>query len=184
MPCVVVAATHQRQLASKDAKRWLPVGEAGEAMAQQQQASPGARILPGTLSMHPTVGGASPGPNQVLMTVQQQQGTPQDPHCKRDLHTAVPNGVQLVKGGLTTLVGGAGQSPMVGFPGMQPMTAFNLHGMLGQLAPGTQLVQAAGSAGTAPSGTTFVQGHHQGAPVSVLVTSRGTHAVRDLLMAT
>lgn len=72
----------------QDAKRWLPVGEAGEAMAQQQQASPGARILPGTLSMHPTVGGASPGPNQVLMTVQQQQGTPQDPHCKRDLHTA------------------------------------------------------------------------------------------------
>lgn len=57
------------------------------------------------------------------------------------------------------------QTNLVGFAGLQPMAALNL---LGQLGPGSQLVQA----GQGPS---FVQG--QGGPLGLLVTSRGTHAV-------
>ncbi|EEC05119.1 pou domain transcription factor, putative [Ixodes scapularis] len=113
------------------------------------------------------------GPPHVLMAVQAAPPPLQD-DAKAAASTAAANGVQLMKagagGGMATLVspgqslGPLQQTNLVGFAGLQPMAALNL---LGQLGPGSQLVQA----GQGPS---FVQ--NQGGPLGLLVTSRGTHA--------
>lgn len=141
-------------------------------MAEEQPGAPcgvprAAPVAAAVNSMHPAA-----GPPHVLMAV--QVAPPLQDEGKAAANTAAANGVQLIKAGsstgLATLVNpGQALAPLqqaglMGFAGLQPMAALNL---LGQLGPGSQLMQA----GQAPS---FVQG--QGGPLGLLVASRGTHA--------